>query len=170
MKKEVIESYQTGKSETYGDILTKRERKEIKVGLLIFAYFEYWRMYEGLEEEVKSGMEEIVKNMSKSDEYNLIYPGFLDTVDKANSAGDMLKKENIDLLVIVEGTYAPDYMVLQAIRKLQNIPIIFLITQDRKVLSRKDLRYRDVVGNSGFVGLNQLSGSFSKMNYNRYSR
>lgn len=167
MKKEVIESYQTGKSETYGDILTKRERKETKVGLLIFAYFEYWRMYEGLEEEVKSDMEKIVKNMSKSDKYKLIYPEFLDTVDKANSAGDMLKKENIDLLVIVEGTYAPDYMVLQAIRKLQNIPIIFLITQDRRVLSKKDLRYRDVVGNSGFVGLNQLSGSFSKMNLSK---
>lgn len=168
MVKKVIESYQVGRSGTYGDILSKRkEKRKPKVGLLAYGYFEYWRMYEGLREEVESDMNKIARNMSKSTRYELIYPGFIDTVDKSDAAGEKLKKEDIDLLVITEGTYMPDYLVLHAVRYLENIPVIILITQNRRRLNRKSLRYRGVVGTSGLVGLNQLCGSFAKMNWKK---
>ena len=67
MAETIIESYQVGKSGNYGDILSKRkEKSKPKVGLLAFGYFEYWRMYEGLEKEVESDMNKIAANMSKS--------------------------------------------------------------------------------------------------------
>jgi L-arabinose isomerase len=168
MTEEIIESYQVGKSGKYGDILTERKVfKKPKVGLLAFGYFEYWRMYRGLREEVENDMLKIVNNMKKSKKYDVIYPGFIDTVDKADSAGKILKNEDINLLVVTEGTYMPDYLVLQAIRQLEHIQVVILITQNRRTLNRKDLSYRDVVGSSGFVGLSQLCGSFAKMGWNR---
>ncbi|MGZ5549012.1 MAG: hypothetical protein ACXWFZ_13795, partial [Nitrososphaeraceae archaeon] len=168
MAKTIIESYQVGKSGTYGDILSKRkEKSKPKVGLLAFGYFEYWRMYEGLEKEVEQDMNKIAENMRKSEKYELIYPGFIDTVDKSDIAGQKLKEEDIDLLIITEGTYMPDYLVLQARRYLSHVPVIILITQNRKILNKKDLTYRDIVGTSGFVGLNQLCGTFAKMNWDK---
>ena len=168
MAEKIIESYQVGKSGTYGDILSERkEKSKPKVGLLAFGYFEYWRMYEGLDKEVESDMNKIAENMSKSEKYELIYPGFIDTVDKSDKAGQKLKNEDIDLLIITEGTYMPDYLVLQARRYLSSVPVIILITQNRRTLNKKDLIYRDVVGTSGFVGLNQLCGTFAKMNWER---
>jgi len=168
MGEKIIESYQVGKSGTYGDILSKgKEKIKPKVGLLAFGYFEYWRMYDGLEKEVESDMNKIAENMNKSGKYDLIYPGFIDTVDKSDIAGQRLKKEDIDLLIITEGTYMPDYLVLQARRHLSHVPVIILITQNRRVLNKKDITYRDVVGTSGFVGLNQLCGTFAKMNWEK---
>jgi len=168
MAKKIIESYQVGRGGIYGDILTKKRPKELpKVGLLAFGYFEYWRMYEGLDREVESDMNKISENMGKSGKYELIYPGFIDTVDKAEEAGKMLKNEGIDLLVITEGTYIPDYLVLQTRRYLENIPLVILITQNRRRLSRKELSYRDVVGTSGFVGLSQLCGTFAKLDWKK---
>lgn len=70
------------------------------MGLFAFGYFEYWRMYEGLEKEVESDMKKIAENMAGSKKYELIYPIFIDTVDKSDATGDKLKMENIDLLVI----------------------------------------------------------------------
>ena len=98
MKRTIIESYQVGTSGTYGDILSKKKGIiKPKVGLLAFGYFEYWRMYNGLEKEVEQDMNKIAENMSKSEKYELIYPGFIDTVDKSDIAGQKLKEEDISL-------------------------------------------------------------------------
>lgn len=168
MAKKIIESYQVGKSGVYGDILSKKKEKaKPKVGLLAFGYFEYWRMYDGLEKEVESDMNKIAENMNKSEKYKLVYPGFIDTVDKSDIAGQKLKEEDIDLLIITEGTYMPDYLVLEARRHLSHVPVIILITQNRRTLNRKEITYRDAVGTSGFVGLNQLCGTFAKMNWEK---
>jgi hypothetical protein len=112
MAKKIIESYQVGKSGTFGDLLSKRiDKRKPRIGLLACGYFEYWRMYDGLENEVEADMNKIAEEMARSDKYELIYPGFIDTMDKADKVGKKFKEVDIDLLVLTEGTYFPDYSV-----------------------------------------------------------
>jgi len=168
MEKKIIESYQVGKSGTYGDILSAKKKKiKPKVGLLTFGYFEYWRMYNGLKNEVIQDMNKIAEKMGKSKKYELVYPGFVDTVDKSDIAAQKLKESDIDLLILNEGTYIPDYLILHVKKYLDHVPVIMLITQNRRVINRKETSYRDLVGTSGFVGLNQLCGTFAKMNWEK---
>ena len=50
---ETIESFEVTKGKKSGDLLSEiRHDRKLKVGLLACGYFEYWRMYEGLREEV----------------------------------------------------------------------------------------------------------------------
>lgn len=167
MEKKIIESYQVGRSGVFGDILSKRiSKRKPRVGLLAYGYFEYWRMYGGLEKEVEADMKKVADNMAKSDKYELVYPGFIDTMDKADEAGKKLKEADIDLLVLTEGTYFPDYMCIHSIRYVENIPLVLYVPQSFRTL-RADLKYRDIVESSRFVGLCQLSGSFAKMGWDR---
>lgn len=165
--KRIIESYQLGRSGVYGDILSKRkEKRKPKIGLATFGYFEYWRMYEGIEKEVENDMNKIAKYLAKNDKYDLIYPGLIDTMDKADEAGRIFKESDIDLLVLAEGTYFPDYMCIHLIRYIENVPIVMYIPQSFRTI-KADVKYKDLVASSGFVGMSQLSGSFAKMGLER---
>ncbi len=164
---EKIESYQVGKSGTFGDLLSRRtEKRKPKVGLLACGYFEYWRMYDGMAAQVESDMAAIARTMAKSDRYELVYPGFVDTMDKADAAGRRFKEEDIDLLVLAEGTYFPDYMCLHAKRQVDSVPVVLYVPQSFRTVSPA-LRYRDIVASSGLVGMCQLAGSFAKMGWER---
>jgi len=46
------------------------------------------------------------------------------------------------------------------------MPIVLYVPQSFREIKR-DLRYRNLVASSGFVGLAQLSGSFAKMGWDR---
>jgi len=167
MVKKIIESYQVGRSEIFGDILSKHPpKRKPKVGLLAYGYFEYWRMFENLEKEVEADMNRIAGYMAESNKYELVYPGFIDTMDKADEAGENLREADIDLIVLTEGTYFPDYMCIQSIRHVEHVPLVLYIPQSFSKI-RLDIRYRDIVESSGFVGLCQLAGSFAKMGWER---
>ena len=50
---ETIQSFEVTKGSKSDDLLSEiRRDQNLKVGLLACSYFEYWRMYEGLREEV----------------------------------------------------------------------------------------------------------------------
>ena len=66
-------------------------------------YFEYWRRYEGLREEVVQDMQVIADRLGQK--HNIIYPGLVETLDTADGARQIFKNEHIDVLVISKGTY-----------------------------------------------------------------
>lgn len=133
----------------------------IKIGLLTGGYFEYWRMYGGLKEEVEEQMKALAEKMSQR--FDIVWSGLADTIEKCDSAGKKFKKEGVDLLIICEGTYFPDYMPIQAMEYLPDIPVLILLTQPHDHVPL-DLDYRGSTYHSfGLVGGVQLGGAFKKM-------
>ena len=111
---EYIQSFEITGGGKSGDLLSKRlELGDLKVGLLATGYFEFFRMYEGLGEQVKANMDHIAEMLAPK--CDLVYPGFIQTLDDSNDAGMMFRKECVDVIIIAEGTYTTDYLVHQAL-------------------------------------------------------
>ena len=65
-KASVIESFEVTKGAQSGDLLSEAlQDRPLKIGFLACAYFEYWRMYEGLREKVVGDMQRIASRLSE---------------------------------------------------------------------------------------------------------
>ena len=165
---ENIKSFEEAQGDSFGDILSnKKKREAIKVGLLCCGYFEYWRMYpETLYKNVSADMEKVKANF-KSRFENVIAPEMADTLDSADAAGELFVKEGIEALVIVYGTYIPDFISLHVINKVKNVPVLFFSVQNTGRVD-KNGNYEHSLRNSGTIGIAQITGTLKKMN-RRYS-
>ena len=137
-----------------------------KIGLLTGGYYEYWPMYDNLKEQVE-GYTELFTQMfvdsAKNDDVEIICSGLADTLEKCNDAGQMFKDQQIDLLVIAEMTYFPDYMPVQVMEYLKDVPVVLLWTQPTDSIPL-DMDYKmSIVHGFGPVGIFQLSGCMKKM-------
>ena len=159
---DTIESFEVTKGGASGDLLSEKlGPQSLIVGLLACGYFEYWRMYDNLRAEVAADMKRIADHLEQR--HTLVYPGLVDTLDNANDAGLSFKENHIDLLVISEGTYCPDYFVHQALLHLpSDIPLCVFLSQTHDRLDF-EAGYDQSLRNSGPMGLIQLTGGFRKM-------
>jgi L-arabinose isomerase len=138
-------------------------RKKPKIGFLGLAFFEYWRMYgEQLKQKVERNHRTIVEDLNKNGNLEIVNPGLIDTLEKAVDAAQLFKREEIDLLVVWEGTYAPDYYTVQLLDFLPNVPLFILQLQEMRTIPL-DIKYADIVATYGLIGIVQLLGDFSKI-------
>jgi len=134
-----------------------------KVGFLGLSFFEYWRMYgEGLKERVQKNHQKIVDDLTKRGKLDIVNPGLVDTLEKAVAAAQLFKKEDIDLLIVWQGTYAPDYYTVQLMDFLPHVPLFILQLQEMKTIPL-DITYAEIVETYGLIGIVQLLGDFSKV-------
>jgi L-arabinose isomerase len=160
---EVTVSFETGVGAEFGDILSKRPTvsEKLKVGLLACAYFEYWRMFSPeFKCNVIGDLERIAERLRK--DVDLVYPGVVDTLDSADQAGRNFADTGVEMLIVVDGTYVPDYMALQAIDYVPHVPVVMFTTQVEENITPQD-DYEDLMRNSAMIGTAQLSATFVKM-------
>jgi L-arabinose isomerase len=157
-----LQSFEVSKGGKSGDLLSEKPSDgDLTIGFLACGYFEYWRMYPGLREQVAGDMKKIADRLGGR--YKVIYPGLVETLDGADAAGRGFKDEHIDLLVISEGTYCPDYFVHQALLHLpSDTPLCVFAAQAHGKLDF-NVGYDQALRNSGPMGLVQLTGGFRKM-------
>ncbi len=139
--------------------------EKIKLGLLTGGFFEFWRMYPDLEKIVEEEMRKLYAGLRErlKDGYEIVWSGLADTWEKCDEAGRKFGNESVDLLVICEGTYFPDYMPIQTTEYLPGVPVLVLLTQPQPYV-REDMNYVDAIHHSfGMVGVVQLTGAFRKM-------
>jgi len=156
-------SFESSESGPWGDILSKRSAEETKtkVGVLGCGYFEYWRMFSSeFKRNVISDLERVVGRLRQ--DFEIVYPGVVDTLDAADAAGREFARSGIDVLIVVEGTYIPDFITLRAIDQVPNVPVIMFTTQTEEDISPDD-DYEALMRNSALIGTAQLSGTFQKM-------
>ncbi|MDQ2839770.1 MAG: hypothetical protein M3Y72_01760, partial [Acidobacteriota bacterium] len=156
-------SFETGIGTEFGDILSKRPAisERLKVGLLACAYFEYWRMFSPeFKRNVLNDLERIAERLQK--DVDLVYPGVVDTLDRADEAGQAFEAAAIQVLIVVDGTYVPDYMAVQAIDYVPHVPVIMFTTQVEENITPHD-DYESLMRNSAMIGTAQLSATFVKM-------
>lgn len=159
---EFIQSFEVTGGGVSGDLISKRrEKKPLKVGLLATAYFEYYRMYDGLYEKVCENMQKIADTIAPF--CDLVYPGVVDTLDKSSEAGQLFQKENVEAIIIAEGTYSVDYLVHQALLEVSaEMPLLLFGSQAHSSLDFK-AGYAASLLNSGPMGIVQFACSLHKM-------
>jgi hypothetical protein len=97
-KKIQITSFDAEDAGVFGDVLTQPlQRKKAQVGLLALGYFEYWRMYTALEAQVESDRSAAAARLKAAlPDCDVTYPGMVDTLDKAETAGMAFRNAEID--------------------------------------------------------------------------
>jgi L-arabinose isomerase len=156
-------SFETGVGSEFGDILSNRPNvsEKLKAGLLACAYFEYWRMFSPeFKRNVIADLERIAKRLEK--DVDLVYTGVVDTLDSADQAGRAFAEAGIEMLIVVDGTYVPDYMAIQAIDYVPHVPVVMFTTQVEENITPND-DYEYLMRNSAMIGTAQLSATFTKM-------
>jgi L-arabinose isomerase len=161
-----FESFEVSETEEYGDLLNKYQKKEkLKIGLYTSAYFEYYRMYpKTLEKLVNSDVDVVISNLRKTfkDEAEIIWPGTVTTMDEADAAGSLFKRENVDLIVFVMFTYTVDVISIQCLKYVQNTPLLVFLRQSHDDIEF-DSDYEQTLRNSSMISASQLTGTFRKM-------
>lgn len=160
---EIIQSFEVTKGAKSGDLISqKRESKLLKVGVIGSGYFEYWRMYEGLQEEVESAMQLVADHISEF--ADVVYPGMIDTLDKSDEAGELFAREKVEMIIIAQGTYSVDYLIHQALLHLpEDMPLVLFASQMHSELDFKAKGYKNSLANSGPMGLVQFACGLHKM-------
>ena len=171
MSETMVKSFEiAGEGGEMGDIVSKdrkKARKKLKVGLLPLSWFEWWPMFpeSGMKEKIQRDGDVFVEKMQEKfgDIYDLVVPeGYVDTLNKAYDAGVFFREQNIDILIVDEATYITDFIPIQTIEALPNIPVILFATQASDNLW-PTMENTDVIRYEGLVGTIQLAGAFTKM-------
>jgi L-arabinose isomerase len=162
---DIIESFEVANGLVFGDLISKRaEFSELKVGLITVGFFEYWRMFPG---DFKSNvLQDMTVVYEKLQQHlgTVIWPGMVSTLDTAEEAGRKLKEEQVDLVVYVAGTYCPDYMAIQALSHVRDVPVVMFNTQGTNRVNTAG-NYEHMMRNSGLIANTQLAATFRKMGW-----
>ena len=161
-----LESFEVSKDDTFGDLLNDYEKKQkLKVGVYTAGYFEYWRMYPGtLEAFVRGDLEMVWASLRKhlGPQAEIVWPGLVSTLDEADRAGRLFKKENVDLVLFVAFTYTVDVISLQCLRYVEKVPLILFLRQSHRDIDFQG-NYEQTLRNSAMIAASQLTGTFRKM-------
>lgn len=163
MKKEKgqIKSFEEG-GESAGDLRTGgKPKSRLKAGLVTLGYFEYWRMYPALKDQVESDLS-VVEGHMRALDAEIVCSGMVDTLDAAHAAGEMLAARGADVLVLVCGTYVADYISLTVLDALPHLPVIVFSVQAHENVDRQG-DYQSSLRNSGIIGVAQLTGTLRKL-------
>ncbi|WP_214630395.1 hypothetical protein [Paenibacillus agaridevorans] len=164
---DIIESFETAKGNTFGDLLTLKEKNSsLKIGVLTVGFFEYWRMFPGtMRANVNEDMTCVYTHLCEVlDQDAVIWPGLIDTLDTADKAGKKLAEERVDIIVYVAGTYCPDYMAIQALEHIRHAPVILFNTQTSNKINLQT-NYENILRNSALIASLQLAATFRKMGW-----
>ena len=156
-----ITSFDAAEPGQFGDILNLDGGADaaLKVGLLAVGYFEYWRMYPTLRATVEADLAAVAARLAAR--VDVVYPGMVDTMDRAEEAGRAFAEAGVAAVVVVEGTYLPDFMVLHTLEHVFHARVVLFNTQTGADLRATD-DYEATMRNSALIGITQLSGSFTK--------
>ena len=114
MNDKKITSFDAEDAGVFGDVLTvKPPRKKMQIGLLALGYFEYWRMYPALEAQVENDLAMAAERLKAAlPGCEVVYPGMVDTLDRAEEAGEAFRQAQVEVIVVMAGTYLPDFTAI----------------------------------------------------------
>ncbi len=160
-----IISFESEGGGAFGDVLTRRsERRPLKVGVLCLGYFEYWRMYPPLEELVRKDLAGAAKRVKAAlPGMEVVTTAMVDTLDRAHEAGVALRDADVEAVVVIEGTYIPDFITMHALDQLSARPYVVLFNTQTGADVNPEDNYMATMRNSSLIGISQLTGSFRKM-------
>lgn len=164
-----VQSFEVAESDDFGDILSeakKHKDRRLRVGLICGGWFEWYNMFShtDFEAKLREDAQRVVHHLTEAvkDTCHLIYPGMVDTLDNAHDVGETFRAEGVEAVVIVENTYVTDFIPLEVLEHLPDVPVIVFATQATRELP-EDMDHVETVRYEGLVGIAQLIGALKKM-------
>jgi L-arabinose isomerase len=96
----------------------------LKIGLFGIGLKAYWEQFDGLEKRLCGYIDQVGDGLKKSGA-EIINLGLVDTPEKAYEAGDLFRREDVDIIFLYVTTYALSSIVLPVIKKAK-VPVIVL--------------------------------------------
>jgi len=158
-----LRSFEVGDGEQFGDLLSAGHSTSgsgLKVGLLSTGFFEYWPMYPELKALLEHDAAVVSDRLAQ--QHEIVNPGLVDTIDKADAAGRQFRAAQIDVLILAYRAYFPDAYLHQLLSHLPGVPLLLFASQSRDEFDLTD-DYCGVLRNSGVMALVQLVCGFRKM-------
>lgn len=147
-----------------GDLLSRNRnqtKQKLKVGLVATSYFEFYRMYDDLKDQIVGDAKVVADRLGKS--HDLVVTPLVDTLDSADAAGRMLREQQVDLIILAYRAYVPDAYIHHMLTHVPGVPILFFASQSRDKFEYGD-HYGGILRNSGIMAQIQLVAGFRKMN------
>ena len=98
-----VQSLEVAEGDTFGDLLSAdriETGKKLKIGLLATGVFEYWSMYPKLNGLLEQDARVVRNRLASS--HDIVDPGLVDTMDKADAAGRRAAQVAVALRRVVE--------------------------------------------------------------------
>jgi L-arabinose isomerase len=100
---------------------------KIKIGVFGIGLYTYWAQFKGLEDRLTGYLNEIAARLTKYD-VSVFNGGLVDTVDRARTAGETFRREDVSVIFLYVSTYALSATVLPVVQRA-GVPVIVLNLQ-----------------------------------------
>lgn len=104
----------------------------LKIGLFGVGLNTYWKQFDGLLERLL-GYQHIISKRMEQYQVTVIDAGLVDSPEKAISAADMLKSNDVEVVFLFISTYALSSTVLPVVQRLK-VPVLVLNLQPVKAI------------------------------------
>ncbi len=105
---------------------------KMKIGLFGIGLDAYWPQFTGLKERLE-GYLDIVEEKLTAMHREIINAGLVDNVDKAFAAGDLFRREGVDIIFLYVTTYALSATVLPAVQRTKAHVIILNLSPEAAI-------------------------------------
>ncbi len=102
-------------------------KSELRIGFFGIGLDTYWAQFEGLRERLIGYMDVAEAKLTRPNT-RVVSAGLVDTVEKANEAGSLFRKSEVDLIFLYITTYALSSTVLPVVQHA-NVPVVVLNLQ-----------------------------------------
>ena len=135
--------------------------KKAKIGIVTLGHYIYFEQFENLKEELMRKADEFAALLDK-ESADIINGGFVDRVDEAFYAVQMLKKEDVDLLFVILSTYVPS-SVCAPFAKYISAPQILVAIQPLEHLDYSHTTTYMQLANDDVCAMPEISGVYERL-------
>jgi L-arabinose isomerase len=104
----------------------------MKIGLFGIGLDTYWPQFEGLKERLEGYLAEIHRQITEL-HTGVVNAGLVDTTDKAFQAGDLFRREGVDIIFLYVSTYALSSTVLPVVQRAKAPVIVLNLSPDAAI-------------------------------------
>lgn len=108
-------------------MIQHRQVRKARVGVFGIGLAAYWPQFKGLREKLEGYQRDVEAHLTKLGA-DVVSAGLVDTAPRAAEAGEMFRREAVDLVVCYVGTYATSSQVLPAVQRVGK-PVLILNLQ-----------------------------------------
>lgn len=105
------------------EVLKKENEIKPKIGLLPTGHFYYWPQFPALKEMGMKMYRNLLEMLNEN--ADVVAPELVDTMEKSRKAANLLKREDVDILLIFPLGYTPSMQIVPVVREL-DVPVRIL--------------------------------------------
>ena len=129
------------------------------VGLLTIGLAAYWPQMPAALAETERLMAQVRAILE--DSARVVSPGLVDTSEKSAVAGKHFAREQVDLVVLLPGTYSTSSLMLPAILP-HDAPVLIANVQSRASLDYANVTTEEFISHSGVACLSEMAGVLTR--------